>query len=213
MYLSNNIRFLRQRHGISQDALAEKLGYKSFTTIQKWETGISEPPVKVVKQLSEMFNVKFSDLVEKNIDDSFFNVSEIENAPVLDGAKRIPILGRIAAGLPLYAEQNVEGYTYTTLNGGAEYFALRVQGDSMNKSRIYDGDTLIVRKQSEVENGQIAVVMVGDDSATVKKFYQADNIVTLMPQSTNPIHQPQVYDTEKTDVRIVGLVVQNQIAF
>lgn len=121
---------------------------------------------------------------------------------------RIPILGRIAAGLPLYAEQNIEGYTLTDLNGGAEYFALRVNGDSMNAARIEDGDLIIVRRQEEVENGALAVVMVGDDDATVKRFYAANDTVTLMPQSTNPKHQPQIYDLKQTKVRVLGLVVK-----
>lgn len=124
---------------------------------------------------------------------------------------RIPILGRISAGLPLYAEQHIEGYTLTDLNGGAEYFALRVAGDSMNAARIQDGDILIVRRQDEVENGEVAVVMVGDDDATVKRFYATGSTVTLMPQSTNPDHQPQIYDTTKTSIRVIGKVVEVKI--
>lgn len=121
---------------------------------------------------------------------------------------RIPILGRISAGMPLYAEQHIEGYTLTDLNGGAEYFALRVSGDSMNAARIQDGDVLIVRRQDEVENGEVAVVMVGDEDATVKRFYATGSTVTLMPQSTNPEHQPQIYDTSKTKIRVIGRVVK-----
>ena len=121
---------------------------------------------------------------------------------------RIPILGRISAGLPLYAEQHIEGYTLTDLNGGAEYFALRVSGDSMNAARMQDGDLLIVRRQETVENGEVAVVMVGDEDATVKRFYATGSTVTMMPQSTNPEHQPQIYDTEKTRIRIIGRVVK-----
>lgn len=118
----------------------------------------------------------------------------------------IPILGRISAGLPLYAEEHIEGYTLTDLNGGAEYFALRVHGDSMNALRINDGDIIIVRRQEEVEQGEIAVVMVDDDDATVKRFYSSDTTVTLMPQSTNPEHKPQMYDRRKTSIRVLGLV-------
>lgn len=121
---------------------------------------------------------------------------------------RIPILGRISAGMPLYAEQYIEGYTLTDLNGGAEYFALRVSGDSMNAARIQDGDVLIVRRQEEVENGEVAVVMVGDEDATVKRFYATGSTVTLMPQSTNPAHQPQIYDISTTPIRIIGRVVK-----
>lgn len=120
----------------------------------------------------------------------------------------IPILGRIPAGLPLLAEENIEGYTLTDLNGGAEYFALRVTGDSMNAIGIMEGHLLHVRRQPEVENGEVAVVMVGDEDATVKRFYSTENTVTLMPQSTNPTHKPQIYDTKKTKVVVLGKVVK-----
>ena len=144
-----------------------------------------------------------------------FDVPMDRTVPVIPGGaypykptRRIPILGRISAGLPLYAEQNIEGYTYTELNGGAEYFALRVTGDSMNLARINEGDLLIVRVQPTVENGQIAVVMVGDEDATVKRFYREDHEISLYPQSTNPDHKIQKYDLRKTTIKILGLVVE-----
>lgn len=120
----------------------------------------------------------------------------------------IPIMGRIAAGLPLYAEQNIEGYTMTDLNGGAEYFALRVYGDSMNALGINDGYVIIVRRQETVDNGEVAVVMVGDEDATVKRFYSSNTTVTLMPQSTNPVHAPQIYDISTTPIKVLGKVVK-----
>lgn len=132
------------------------------------------------------------------------------NAESIDFSRyhRIPILGRISAGLPIYAEQNIEGYTLTGLNGGGEYFALRVTGDSMNAIGINDGYLIIVRRQDEVENGEVAVVLVDGDDATVKRFYATDTTVTLMPQSTNPKHQPQIYDLRQTSIRVLGKVVK-----
>lgn len=121
---------------------------------------------------------------------------------------QIPILGRISAGLPLYADEHIEGYTITDLNGGAEYFGLRIHGDSMNALRINEGDIIIVRRQEEVEQGEIAVVLVDEEDATVKRFYSSDTTVTLMPQSTNPEHKPQMYDLNKTPVRVLGKVVK-----
>lgn len=121
---------------------------------------------------------------------------------------QIPILGRISAGLPLYADEHIEGYTLTDLNGGAEYFALRVHGDSMNAIGINDGYLIVVRCQEKVENGEVAVVMVGDEDATVKRFYSTDSTVTLMPQSTNPIHGPQIYDLQSTHINVLGKVIE-----
>ena len=121
---------------------------------------------------------------------------------------KTPILGCISAGLPLYAEENIEGYTYTELNGGAEYFALRVTGDSMTAARIYPSDILIVRRQEIVENGEIAIVMVDDENATVKRFNRDGDMVILTPQSTNPEHQVQVYNLKNTNIRVIGKVVR-----
>lgn len=126
---------------------------------------------------------------------------------------RIPILGYISAGLPLYADEHIEGYTYTERNGGAEYFALRVKGDSMNASRINDGDILIVRVQPIVENGEIAVVRVNDDNATVKRFKREGDIVQLIPQSYNPEHQIQIYNLKKDKIDVVGKVVECKVEF
>lgn len=213
MSLSKNIRYLRKKQGWGQDILADKLGYKSYTTIQKWESGVSEPPLKILHVLANLFHVDINDLANVDLEaESMMNRPTV-SFPAYNPTHKIPILGRISAGLPLYAEEHIEGYTYTELNGGAEYFALKVNGDSMNAARIYDGDTLIVRRQEVAENGQIAVVIVNDDEATVKRFYQNGNSITLMPQSTNAIHQPQIYDTATTNVRIVGLVVKNEITF
>lgn len=108
---------------------------------------------------------------------------------------------------------HIEGYTYTEHNGGSEYFALRVEGNSMDAVRIFDGDILIVRLQDIVENEEIAVVMVGDDEATVKRFYQSGNSITLRPQSTDSAFLPQKYALSETRIRVLGKVVKNKKFF
>lgn len=125
----------------------------------------------------------------------------------------IPILGRVAAGLPMYAEQNIDGYTYAQLPQGGKYFGLRVKGDSMTAARIFDGDIIIVREQEIVENGEIAVVAVNGDDATVKKFYRDGYIVTLSPCSFNPDHQVQIYNTQNIEIHVIGKVVLSQTVF
>ncbi|WP_076944475.1 helix-turn-helix domain-containing protein [Angelakisella massiliensis] len=121
---------------------------------------------------------------------------------------RMPVLGRVAAGLPIFAQENIEGYVADDFDDGEEYFALRVHGDSMNAAGIADGDLLVVRKQPMVDNGEIAVVLVNGNDATVKRFHQAGEMVTLSPQSLNPVHQIQIYNTKETAVSILGKVVE-----
>lgn len=192
--------------GKDRNQVCTDLGFK-YTTFADWYNGKKYPRIDKIEMLADYFGVLKSDLIEDKAD-----LPPSATTVDLTSRHRIPILGRIAAGLPLYAEQNIEGYTLTDLNGGAEYFALRVKGDSMNAARIQEGDVLIVRRQEEVENGEVAIVMVGDDDATVKRFYSTGNTVTLMPQSTNPQHQAQIYDLRKTKVKVLGKVVKVEIS-
>ena len=204
-----NIKRLREKLGISQEQLAERVGYKDRSSIAKIEAGLVDLTESKIAAFAAAFGVSPAELM--GIDPAT-EAKQLGATPYRP-THLIPILGRISAGLPLYADEHIEGYTYTDLNGSAEYFALRVSGDSMNAARMNDGDLLIVRRQDIVDNGDIAVVLVGDEDATVKRFYKDGNTITLMPQSTNPTHQPQVYDAKKTRIRIQGRVVRNEIVY
>ena len=136
-----------------------------------------------------------------------------EGAVPFDPALTAPLLGTVRAGLPMYAEENIEGYIPITRKDGARYFWLRVRGDSMNAMGISENDEILVREQPEVENGQLAVVMVNGDEATVKYFRQEGSLVVLTPKSFNPVHQPQIYDLKRVQVRVVGLVVECRKVF
>ena len=203
--LSDMLTYLRKRKGMSQQELANTLKI-SRSAIGMYETGKREPDLETLEVFADFYNVDMNTLTGKAPVKKQTNKLPDTAVPVdFSHLKRIPILGRIAAGAPIYAEENIEGYTFTDFNGGAEYFALRVRGDSMNAVRIYDGDLVIVRKQDIVENGEIAAVLI-EQEATLKRFSRSGDIVTLMPQSTNPEHKPLVY----TSVKILGLVVQVQ---
>ena len=82
----------------------------------------------------------------------------------------------------------------------------------MDAARIYDGDVVIIRRQDTVDDGEIAAVLIDGEDATLKRFSHKGNIVTLMPQSTNPANQPFIYDLRETSVRILGLVVKVEFA-
>ena len=206
--LSDMLTYLRKRKGLSQQELANTLKI-SRSAIGMYETGKREPDLETLEVFADFYNVDMNTLTGKAPIKEQTNKLP-DNADPVDFShlKRIPILGRIAAGAPIYAEENIEGYTFTDLNGGAEYFALRVRGDSMNAARIFDGDIVIIRRQDIVENGEIAAVLIDDQDATLKRFSRSGNIVTLMPQSTNPKHKPFVYDLKETNVQILGLVVK-----
>lgn len=196
---AKNLNRLLSKNGKTQSDLVTYMN-TTASTVSDWCNGKKYPRVDKMQKLADYFDVLKSDLTEEHTPE----LTPVEYNPT----HKIPVLGRISAGLPLYAEENIEDYIYTELNGGNEYFGLLVVGDSMNAARICEGDIIIVRQQEQVEDGEIAVVMVDDDDATVKRFHQNGRTVTLTPQSYNPAHQVQVYDLKETNIRIVGKVVQ-----
>lgn len=181
--------------------------------ISQYVSGKSEPGQHKLYILGKALNVSEAWLMG-------YDVPMKDVSPLPEGAipynpimHRIPILGDIAAGLPIFSEENIEGYTYTELNHGGKYFALKVKGDSMTAANIPDGSLVTVRVQPTVENGEIAAVRVNYDTFTVKRFKQEKNIVMLMPQSYNPEHQTQIYDLKQDSIEIVGKVVECKVGF
>ena len=196
MSFAKNIRALRYANHLSQAQLAESLGYRSFTTIQKWEDGTSSPSYAVLEKLSEIFKTTPAKLMS-------------------DKVTYAQVLGIVAGGSPIYANQEVLGYEAVSLDlpSGSEYFYLKVVGDSMKDARILPGDLLYVHAQENLDNGQIGVILV-DDEATVKRFYQENGIVTLKP--ANPSFKPLVFDEKEFkqhQVKILGKVIANKIAY
>ena len=209
---AERLKTLLETENLSQAELSRRTGI-SKSSITHYLKGDWEGKQDAVYAIASVTHVNESWLLGYDVPMAPEEHRQIKNAVPYHPTHRIPILGRISAGLPLYADEHIEGYTYTDLNGGAEYFALRVSGDSMNAARMNNGDLLIVRRQEVVENGDIAVVLVGDEDATVKRFYRDGNTVTLMPQSSNPEHKPQVYDAKKTRIRIQGRVLRCEISY
>lgn len=132
------------------------------------------------------------------------NIFPSTNTPVM-----LPILGRISAGLPILAVENIDGYDYapsSKLQDGYEYFFLKVQGDSMNLE-FPDGSLLLIQKQPTLEKGQIGVFRINGDDATVKRFKEENGLITLEPRSTNPEHETHTYDPNKISIEIIGKVI------
>ena len=204
MTIGERIKTYRQLLGISQEELGSRIGVQK-SAIHKYETGlVVNLKSSTIQKLADALNVTPSFLL--GFDSAASTLPP--NAYPYHPTHRIPILGRISAGQPLYAEENIEGYIFTELNGDHEYYALRIMGDSMNAMNLFEGDIVIVRRQECVDNGQVAVVLIDGEDATVKRFMQSGDTVTLIPSSTNPAHMPQIYDKRETNIVIQGLVVQ-----
>lgn len=122
-------------------------------------------------------------------------------------AVSVPVLGRIAAGLPLLAEENYEGSIRVDagmLPAGGQVFALVVTGDSMIEDGIHDGDTLFVKQHKNVKDGDIAVVRV-DDDATVKRFFREGSRIRLQP--ANSAMEPIYVDASSGEIEVIGIAV------
>jgi repressor LexA len=120
----------------------------------------------------------------------------------------IPIVGVVRAGIPIFANENIEGHIplpCSMVNWNKDYFALKIKGDSMNLE-FQEGNIIVVEKTNVVDNGEIAVVLVDGSEATVKKVVQQNHMITLIPMSTNSKHTPTMYNVEKDDVHIIGKV-------
>lgn len=132
------------------------------------------------------------------------DIMSIPNVIPLPATKKIPLLGSIACGQPITAVENIDSYVDMPDEVVAD-FALTCRGDSMIDARIYDGDIVYIREQPEVENGEIAAVLI-DDEATLKKVYYQKNKIILQPE--NKKYEPLVYVAEEIlDVRILGKAV------
>lgn len=192
----NRIRPLRIAAGLKQSDLANRLNVKP-NTISNWETEKSYPDLDSLRKMSIIFEVSVDYILGGN--------SVGKSAGI-----RIPVLGDVAAGIPIEAITDVVDYEEIdgALAATGEFFGLRIKGDSM-EPRMRDGDVVIVRKQDDAETGDTVVVLVNGDSATVKKIKYGPDGISLIP--TNPVHDVQFYsraDVERLPVRVIGKVVE-----
>ena len=194
------LKILRKQKGLYQKDVATFLGVDR-TTYVKYENGVSEPDNDTLVKLAELFNVSVDYLLGRETNDIYASIGAMPVKKI-----KLPVLGNVACGEPIYANEELEGYVYVNEDIGAD-FCLRAQGDSMVNARIFDGDTLFVKKQDMVDDGEIAVVLI-EDEATVKRVYydRENNTITLMPE--NPAYKPMRYNGEElNNIRILGKVI------
>lgn len=189
--VAKRIRAIRKSLGLSQEELAERAGIHRVS-IAKYESGNTKPTIQNLDKIAEAMNVATDVLLGRS-----------EKLPpfinILKGA--VPIVGEIACGTPITAEQNIEGFADLPEGVKAD-FALRCKGDSMTPT-FQDGDIVLIRHQPEVEPGQIAAVGIGGE-AILKHVYTAGG--NFLCVSDNPNYPPQIYSAEDAPT-IYGLAV------
>lgn len=199
----DNLKKLRKEKKITQEELSKIIGVER-SSIGKYESSGVIPSVDVLNKIADYFNVSVDYLLGRSnapanpIDPfSFANIQPIKK-------HRIPLLGEIACGEPIFADEDFEGLIESDI--GAD-FALRCSGDSMTGARIMDGDIVLIKKQDMVENGEIAAVII-ENEATLKRvmYFKEKNTLILKPE--NPRYEDLIYtNDELNQIRILGKAV------
>ena len=204
---SERIRELRKMRGMSQQDLANKLDLNKVA-ISQYERGVRRPSIDIVSALCDIFNVSSDFLLgEDDVTIRIVNTDEIKK---LDSPRRIPVLGRVAAGVPIDAIEDVIDWEDIAEDAPGEYFGLKIKGDSM-MPRIVEGDVVIVHSQPDAESGDVVIVQINGDTATCKRLAKYDTGISLI--SFNPMYAPINFtneEIEKLPVTIIGKVIENR---
>ena len=203
IFAGNLTRYIANS-GKQQKEIASELGFNQ-KTFNGWCKALSMPTMGKVQAIADYFGIVKSDLLDQHT-----------AAPGTSNAVRIPVLGRVAAGLPLFANEEIIDYENISdaMAKDGEYYGLRIRGDSM-EPKFSDGDVVIVRKQEDADNGDIVIALVNRNDAVCKRLRKyADGAVALV--STNPAYEPIYFSGEEvaeTPVKIIGKVKELRAKF
>lgn len=200
----NRLKELRLKHGFStQGALAAKL-FVNQTAVSQWERGVTTPSPPILLQLSQMYNVSVDYLLGKD-----------EKKPNTAKGVRIPVYAAVAAGIPIEAIEDIVDYEEidAALAATGDFFGLRIKGDSM-EPKMSEGDVVIVRKQDDADTGDIVIVLINGNEATVKKLKKEPSGISLIPNNpAHPVRYLSPADIASLPVRIIGKVVELRAKF
>lgn len=209
--IGDRIKIRREQLKMTQDELAQAMGYKSRSSINKIEKGVNEPPQSIIVKLAKILKTTPAYLMGWEDEQNTYGT----DITVLSGKydnikpvtlKRFPMLGEIACGEPIFADEDKEHCVMADMDINAD-FCLTAKGDSMINARINDGDIVFIKEMPIVDNGEIAAVIIGDE-ATLKRvyYYKEQNKLVLNPE--NPKYEPLVYVNSELDtIRILGKAV------
>ena len=203
MSIAENIKEIRERFDLTQDELGEIAGV-SGGAVSTWERGTAEPRMGAVQKIADKLKISKADIIEDR------------NPSKTIRAVSIPVLGRVQAGIPIDAQEEIldweEIAPQMALSG--DYFALQVRGDSM-EPKFSEGDVVIVRQQDDAETGDIVIAMVNGNDATIKKLMKYENGGIALVAS-NPLYQPLHFSDQEIvekPVFIIGKVVELRAKF
>ena len=202
---SNNLRRLIDVSGKTQKDVADAIGV-SQQIMNAWARGKAIPRMGKIQRLADYFGVEKSDLIDEKPEGpsipSYSNIFPLQRT-------RVPLLGEIACGEPIFCNEGRESYIAAGTDIKAD-FCLKARGDSMTGARIMDGDIIFIQKDAPLEDGQIYAVVI-DDEATLKRVYYDAEEHMLWLVAENPAYKPLIYTGEKLDhVHILGKAIAFQ---
>lgn len=196
---SKNLKMYMEDKDISRTQLAEILD-TPYSTLSDWVNGKKYPRIDKIELLANYFGIDKSDLIEEQI-----NIEDIPGAIPMQKGRLIPILGEIACGDPILAQENLDGYFLSDPSIIKGDFILKAQGDSMIDAGIHEGDYVFIKQTPDVENGTIAAVLIDDDT-TLKRLYKTDSQIVLQPE--NKAYSPIIITEEDgKNIKILGQVI------
>lgn len=208
--MAQNIKMYMEDKGISRKEFCKRLGF-AYSTVTDWLNAEKYPRIDKIEMMATFFGVSKADLVEPHTATHSPAKPPAPSQQPRDKGIRIPVLGRVVAGIPIEAIEEIIDWEEISqkLAASGKFFALRVCGHSM-EPRILEGDVVIVRQQEDVDSGDIAIVMVNGDEATVKRVKKQEDGITLIATNTS-VYEPHFYSNQEIrdlPVRILGKVVE-----
>lgn len=205
--MARNLNYFLKKNRMTNAQLGKKLNIPE-STINNWTSAQNYPRIDKIQQLADFFGVRKSDLQDSYTGLESPSKAVADSVHLLDNV--VPIVGKVAAGTPKYAIEDITGYMTIPPNKVVTktMIYLQVSSDSMDRQFPVDSYVL-VDTNMQIENGDVAVVKVNGDEATLKqiKFDYENNKVVLIPNSHNEKHFPQVLNIEEDEVRLVGKVI------
>lgn len=201
---SENLRKYMALYEKNRNDICNDLGF-AYTTFTSWETGVNYPRIDKIEMLANYFGIEKSDLIE--------NKSQEQSTSRHAKGVRIPVIGRVAAGIPIEAVEDIDEWEEIpeAMAKNGEYFALRIKGESMSP-KLQPGDIVIVKKQNDVDTGDTAIVLVNGNDATVKQIKKTETGIMLVGLNLE-VYQPHFYsnkEIEELPVKIIGKVIESR---
>ena len=200
----SRLRQLRTARSLSQMDFSKQIGI-SKSSINMYERGEREPGLETLERIADYFNVDMDYLLGKSdIVNKYAHAGAPSNVIPMPNMRQIPLIGTIACGAPILADEHIDDYVDIPRQICAD-FALLCKGDSMINARIFDGDMVYIRQQDTINNGEIAAVLI-DGEATLKRVQLFKDHISLEPE--NPQYRPLVYwGEDMNNIRILGKAV------